>query len=82
MTQALIAILGIAALWLALSADPRQRRAAPWVGIVGQPAWLWATWSAGQWGIFALTVAYTGVYLIACAVQISEWRERRARSAA
>lgn len=81
MTQALIAVLGIAALWLALSADPRKRRAAPWIGIIGQPAWLWATWSAGQWGIFGLTVAYTGVYLIACAVQIRAyrvWREGNA----
>lgn len=62
MTQAILAITGLAALWMALGTSPRQRRWAPVVGLVGQPAWLWYAWSAGAWGLFVLSVAYALVY--------------------
>lgn len=42
-----------------LDAPLRWRAAAPFVGIAGQPFWLWATWDAGQWGMLGLSIAYT-----------------------
>lgn len=41
--------------------DPGSKRRERWgflVGVLGQPAWLWLTWSAGQWGLFALALFY------------------------
>lgn len=30
--------------------------------MVGQPAWFFATWSAGQWGLFAMAFYYTWMH--------------------
>ena len=76
MSQLLIAVFGLTALVLAMSQDFRMRRAAPWVGICGQPFWLFATFSTGQVGMGVLCIAYTGVYLFACWVQVKAWRGR------
>ncbi len=53
-----IAICGVSAVFL--SQDHRQewRRWACIMGLIGQPFWLYATWQAGQWGIFALSFLY------------------------
>jgi hypothetical protein len=66
MTQLAIALFGLTALYLSMvRATPRAMRWAPVIGLMGQPAWLWATWSAGQFGMFGLCVAYTVVYAVA-----------------
>lgn len=33
------------------------------IGFLGQPFWLYATWKADQWGMFALSIWYTFAYL-------------------
>lgn len=56
--QTVIAICGIVSVFL--SQDPR-RNWARWAcifGIVSQPFWMYATWQASQWGIFALSFVY------------------------
>ena len=54
-----IALSGLIAVWL--TQDPREswQRWACIFGILGQPFWFYAAWSAEQWGIFALCVLYT-----------------------
>ena len=32
------------------------------VSLCAQPWWLWVTWQAGQWGMFALAVLYTSTF--------------------
>ncbi len=56
--QVFIGIFGLASIWLAN--DPREpvRRWACICGQLAQPFWLYASWQAEQWGIFALSFAY------------------------
>jgi hypothetical protein len=61
--QLAIAIFGLAALCMALGQHPRRRLLAPFVGLLGQPFWFAATWSAGAYGMFLVTCGYTAVYL-------------------
>lgn len=32
-------------------------------GLLSQPFWLYATYKAGQWGMFALSFVYTGMWI-------------------
>lgn len=57
--QLAIAMFGIASIWTSQDGNPRVRRWACLFGICAQPFWFYATITAGQWGMFALTVAYT-----------------------
>ena len=61
--QAVIAICGIASVWLSQDQRRSWQRWACIFGICAQPFWLYATWSAGQWGIFALTFIYAAGWL-------------------
>lgn len=61
--QVAIALLGAAAAWLSQERRSAWRRWAAIVGLASQPFWLWATWHAGQWGMFALSILYTGAWL-------------------
>src|SRR5262245_51621003 len=54
-----IALCGVVAVWLTQDQRQRWRRCACIFGILGQPFWLYAAWSAEQWGIFALCMLYT-----------------------
>ncbi len=56
--QVVIAVFGVASIWLSQAASIEQRKWAPVVGLVAQPFWLVATLAAEQWGIAALTVVY------------------------
>lgn len=63
MSQYLIAIFGLSAVWMSMVSDrPSHRKWAPVVGLCGQPFWLYSTGSAQQWGMFALCCAYTAIY--------------------
>jgi hypothetical protein len=63
MTQLLLALFGLAAVYMSMvSTKPAHRRLAPVVGLAGQPFWLYATASGGQWGMFALCCCYTVLY--------------------
>ena len=57
--QTIIAVCGVASVFL--SQDPR-RAWARWACIIGmaaQPFWMYATFKAEQWGIFVLCFIYT-----------------------
>lgn len=58
MTQAAILILSAAAMWL-VSGRSRHARLGWALGLASQPFWLYATFEAGQWGMFALAVFYS-----------------------
>ena len=32
-------------------------------GLLGQPFWFYASWQAGQWGIFAVSIVYMAAWL-------------------
>lgn len=53
-----IALTGVTAIALSQSA-PRLQRYACLFGLAGQPFWIYSAWTAGQWGILALTALYT-----------------------
>lgn len=61
--QILIAVCGMASVWLSQDQRQTRRRWACIFGLVAQPAWMWSTWEAGQWGIFALSFVYTAGWL-------------------
>lgn len=54
-----IALFGVAAIWLSQDALESRRRWASVLGLAGQPFWFWATFSAQQWGMFALCFLYS-----------------------
>lgn len=58
MIETIIAICGMASIWLANDPrEPRQRWACI-IGLIAQPFWMYETFIAGQWGIFALSFVY------------------------
>jgi hypothetical protein len=61
--QIVIAVCGCVSVWLSQDTRGEWRRYACVVGIVAQPFWLYATWKAEQWGIFALTFVYAAAWL-------------------
>jgi hypothetical protein len=63
MIQTVILLSGALAIWLTQVGSLRASRAACVIGLIGQPCWLYATAAAGQWGMFALSVFYTGTWL-------------------
>lgn len=54
-----IALTGVIAIFLTQSKHEWLRRYACLFGIAGQPFWIYAAWTAGQWGILMLTMLYT-----------------------
>lgn len=56
--QTIIVACGIASVWLSQDTRHAWRRWACIIGLTAQPFWLFATWKAEQWGIFALTFVY------------------------
>jgi len=61
--QIAIGCCGLASVYLSQSSTDRLRRWACIFGIAAQPAWLWETWHAGQFGIFALSFVYLANWL-------------------
>ncbi|QKZ05829.1 hypothetical protein [Pseudomonas eucalypticola] len=55
----MIALLGLAAIWLSQSRRESRRRYACVFGMIGQPFWFWSSIQAEQWGIFILSCFYT-----------------------
>jgi hypothetical protein len=58
-----IALTGTVAIFLTQSKSAEARRYACLFGIAGQPFWIYETWFAAQWGMFALTFLYTLAWL-------------------
>lgn len=71
MTQLLIAAFGLTSIWLAMGNHPTGRKLAPVIGLAGQPFWAWFAYESNAWGLAALVMAYTLVYLRGVFVQ---WR--------
>lgn len=61
--QSIIVACGVASVWLSQSPTTRARRLAPIIGLIAQPFWLWETWHAQQWGIFALSFVYAAGWM-------------------
>lgn len=58
MGQAWIVIFGVSAVWLSMSPVKETARWGCICGLISQPAWFYETYSAEQWGIFALCFLY------------------------
>lgn len=54
-----IVCTGVVAVWLSQDSRDHWRRYASLFGLAGQPFWLWAAWTAGQWGILVISLLYT-----------------------
>lgn len=62
MDQIWIGVFSVTAIFLSQDSRARWRRWACVCGLVSQPAWFYATYVAGQWGIFALSFIYAGLW--------------------
>lgn len=71
MTQLFIALFGLTSIWLAMGRNATGRKLAPVIGLAGQPFWAWFAYESNAWGLAALVMAYTLVYLRGVFVQ---WR--------
>ncbi|MGL4521343.1 MAG: hypothetical protein ACRCWQ_02155 [Bacilli bacterium] len=65
--QLAIMLTGVVAVFLTQQSNPKLKKYACIFGLIAQPFWLYATYTAGQWGIFCMTFLYTyswatGVY--------------------
>lgn len=58
-SQAMIALLGVTAVWLSQSREPSDARWASVFGLAGQPFWFYAAYTTQQWGILVLCFLYT-----------------------
>jgi hypothetical protein len=60
--QTWLALFSVGAVGLSQAKSPTLRRYACILGLLSQPAWFYSTWSAGQWGIFALCFVYASLW--------------------
>lgn len=58
-TQIMIFITGIAAVWLSQDEKSDRRKYACLFALIGQPFWFYASYQASQWGVMVLSVFYT-----------------------
>jgi len=61
MSQWGILVFSVTAAYMLNDHRPKMRRWGPVFGLLGQPFWMWSTFAAHQWGIFAMTFIYTGM---------------------
>lgn len=59
LTQIIIAITGVGAVWLSQDARASHRKYACLFGLAGQPFWFYSSFTTEQWGIFFLSFVYT-----------------------
>ncbi len=64
LAQILIFVLGVFTVYLLALKNPRHQRWGYVVGLLAEPAWIYAAWSAHQWGIIILAVIYSGCYAL------------------
>jgi hypothetical protein len=57
-----IALTGVTAIFLTQSKHESRRRFACIFGMLGQPFWFWAAYSAEQWGILILNFLYAAAW--------------------
>lgn len=46
-----------------LTTDTRYQRWGAVLGLIGQPAWIYSTWSHGQFGMFAVALIFCALYV-------------------
>jgi hypothetical protein len=65
-TQALLLLSAVVAISLTVLGHKHglAYRAGCWVGLAGQPLWLFETMRADQFGMFMVSLWFTGVYLV------------------
>ena len=61
--QVAIALMGGLAAWLSFSPTPTHKVRAAWIGLCAQPFWLYSTFEAQQWGMFAVALVYTAAFV-------------------
>jgi hypothetical protein len=61
--QAQILVLGVAARWLVGGGTQRGVRISLWVSAANLPAWFYVSWETSSWGMGALNVIYTALYV-------------------
>lgn len=69
MIQLALAFFGLSALYMAMGRNDSARRWAPVVGLCGQPFWLLFAAQTKAWGLLALSLAYSAVYIRGAWVQ-------------
>jgi hypothetical protein len=52
-------------------------RAGNWIGLLGQPVWLYETLKADQFGMFVVSLWFTGVYLVGALRRPQPYDSRR-----
>lgn len=63
MIQFALAFFGLTALYMATGHNLCARRWAPLVGLAGQPFWIVFAVQSAAWGLLALSIAYSCVYV-------------------
>lgn len=63
-SQTGIVIFGLLAAWLTQQGNEQLKKYACIFGLISQPFWFYAALESEQWGIFILSLIYTGVWLI------------------
>lgn len=59
-----IVFFGVLAAWLTQQANESRKKYACILGLISQPFWFYSAIESEQWGIFLLSIIYTGVWLI------------------
>lgn len=75
--QTAIAVLGCLALYMAMLGSRQQKLWAPFVGISGQPFFLYSAYENSQFGMFICAVLYTIVWAMSCRNSYRELRNAK-----
>lgn len=62
-SQVLIALLGVTAIWLSQDSRETVRKWACVFGLLSQPFWFYSSYVSEQWGIFILCFFYATAWL-------------------
>lgn len=73
-----VAITGLLAIMLLTLGNGRAQAWAPFIGLAGQPAWLYLAIEARAPGMAMVTLAYTFVWLAACVRAVRTWGDEPA----
>lgn len=65
LAQLAIAFLTIPGIWMVGSTDRRTRRLGYTLNFIAQPAWLYSTWRAEQWGMLLVAAILTAAWAYA-----------------
>ena len=63
MLQAALLIINGLAIYCLISDNSKRRLLGCWLGLAGEPLWLYTSWTNGQWAIVILSVWYAGVFV-------------------